>query len=432
MKHVPARIVAAGYVILVLIGTLLLKLLAVHPISFFDAAFTATSALTVTGLTVVNTASHFSGAGQFVLLLLIQIGGLGWLTLALVAARGIGIELGVAEMYVASRENGGRLGSVFAVALGVLRTALVVQGIGACLLAAMLWMNGLRPATALWWGVFHSISAFNNAGFDVTGQGLVLFVGHWGVTLVVAALVFLGGLGFGVLSELRSGFRRRRLSIHTAVVLSVSAILLAVGTLLLYSLDRNGALAGLSEPNRWLAAFFHAVSARTAGFHTVDIAAFSNAGLFVIVLLMFIGASPVSTGGGIRTTTLAVAVSAVVSYGAGNRQVNLAKRQVPDDLIRRALVLIVGAGILLMACTLLLLALEPEITPMALLFEAVSAFATVGLSTGITAELSSAAQMILMLLMLVGKLGLLSVLSISFRRNDSKVQFPTADSMIVG
>lgn len=432
MTRLPVRGIALGYLVLVVVGALALRLTARAPLSMGEALFTATSALTVTGLTVVNTAEHFTPEGHLVLLLLIQVGGLGWITLALGAAAGLGRRPGLAEMRFLMEERGATLGGVMRLSLHVLRTVALLEAAGAAALSLGFWQAGYPAGQAVWWGIFHSVSAFNNAGFDITGVGLVPFRGHWGIVLTVSALIIAGGLGFGVLAELGGLRPRRRLSVHATTVLVMSAILLALGTLLLYGLDRQGLLAGLPESRRWLAAFFHSVSARTAGFNTVDMAGWTPGSLFAIMLLMFVGASPVSTGGGVRTTTAAVALAAIISFGSGWRQVRLGRHQVPEDVLRRALVLLVGAFLLLAAAILALLALEPGLPPLALAFEAVSAFATVGLSTGITAELGALSRAILMVLMLAGKLGVLSVLLLSFGRPESKIQYPPAENLIVG
>lgn len=433
LRWPPAHTIATGYALLNGLGALGLWLAATKPISFLDALFTSTSALTVTGLAVQNTAETWTLPGHLLLLLLIQVGGLGWLTMALGTAVALGKRLGITELRLFTEERGGTMGSILRLSAVVFRTVAMVEGVGAVLLALFFWQAGLPPGQALWWGVFHSVSAFCNAGFDITGNSLVPFRDNWGIVLTVAGLILVGGLGFGVVGEV-AGYRPRggKLSTHARTVLATSALLVVAGTVLLYAVDRTGNLAALSEPQRWLTALFHSVSARTAGFNSVDMASWRDASLFLIIVLMFIGASPVSTGGGVKTTTVAVAFAAVRTFVRGMRDVRLGKNRVPDDLVRKSFVLLTGSAALLLASVFLLLAAEPDLPPMALIFEAVSAFATVGLSTGITPQLGVAGRLVILLLMVTGKLGVLAVLSISFQKTESRIQYPAADSLIVG
>ena len=307
----PPRLLALSIAGLILLGTLLLWLpTSAAPgrqTSLLDALFTATSAVCVTGLIVQDTPAHFSTFGQVVILLLIQAGGLGYMTISTLLAVALGRSVTLQERLALQEGlNVQGLDGLLRFALTVLKLTLAFEITGAAVLA-LRWSGELGVGQALWFGLFHAVSAFNNADFALWSDSLMRWRGDLTVNVVITALVIAGGLGFFVLSELLQRRRRTRLSVHTRLVLSASAILLAVGTVALFALESGNprTLGGLPWHEQWLAAWFQSVTPRTAGFNTIDYGAMTAPALFVTMALMFIGASPGSTGGGVKTTTFA-------------------------------------------------------------------------------------------------------------------------------
>ena len=360
----------------ILLGTILLSLPVSHtgavPVRPFDALFTATSAICVTGLTVVETGTAFSPFGQAVILLLIQIGGLG------VAVLGVSVTL-LSGRHMSLRDralireswNVGSFGGLRQLLRKVLLLTICVEAAGA--LAFWACFSRWYPAgEALWIGSFHAVSAFNNAGFDVLGRGdsLVSLGDDLPVNLLTAAMVITGGLGYLVLFEL-FGKRDGKLWLHTKVVLLMTGTLLVGGTAVLY----------FTEDVTLIGAFFQSMSARTAGFATRDLAAFSKAGLFCLCVLMFIGASPGSTGGGVKTTTIFSLGMALHAASSGSRR-QAFHRRVPGDVVERAFLVVIAGIAVLLGGTFLLCIFEPGTEFLRLVFETVSAFGTVGVSMG--------------------------------------------------
>jgi trk system potassium uptake protein TrkH len=413
-------------------------------LGFVDALFTATSAVCVTGLIVVDTATYFTPAGQAWILMLLQAGGLGILTfgtfiLALLGGRHLEME----------EAAGGHAAFLRYVSLrGLLRTVMAltftVEAIGAVALWIG-WRGRFGPGEALWHAVFHSVSAFCNAGFSTFSDSLVgvrtspLTVG------TVSALVVLGGLGFIVVEDLRArwlGRTARRLSVHARLVLTSTGILLGVGLLLFLLLESRtgGVLIGLPWPHRLLNAFFMAVTPRTAGFNTVDYDALTNPGLMLTVVLMGIGGSPGSTAGGMKTVSVSLLVLLLWSRLRGRRHVAAFDRTIPWETIHRAIGLVIGGGAVLVVGTFLLMTTESlthgagERAGLArLLFESTSAFSTVGLSMGSTPRLSVPGRLVVAVLMFVGRVGPAAVLAAMFtarRAKRSEVRFAHEDVIL--
>lgn len=383
-------------------------------LGFIDALFTATSAVCVTGLIVVDTATYFSPLGQTWLVILIQLGGLGLLTfttLVLMSFR----ERTPLEMEEAV---GGHTHRLIAGAPGsVLRSVLLVtfslEAAGA-LGFWLFWQGELGPIGAAWPAVFHAVSAFCNAGFSIFSDSLVGFHTSAPTLLVASLLIIVGGLGFVVIQDLRARFvtgERRRLTVHTRLVLASTAVLLIGGALLYLVFEWSGVLAGLPVGAKSLNAGFMSVTARTAGFNTVDYDALSNAALFLTVLLMLVGGSPNSTAGGFKTTTLALLGLLFVAKLRGDQAVSVAGRSVPEGTIQRAAGVVIGGTFLLGISVFLLLILESEVGAtdridfLRLLFDAHSAFGTVGLSMGATPTLSGAGRLLISFLMFLGRVG---------------------------
>ena len=423
----PALALVYYYAAAILTGALLLATpLAANgePLAFIDALFTATSAHCVTGLSVFDTGTRLSLFGQCVLLLLIQVGGLGIMTFSVylfiylrigISARGRWI---INETLMATPVSSWR-----ELISGIIVMTLVIEAAGALLLSfAFVPRLGFWPG--IYSAVFHSISAFCNAGFSLFADNLISFRNNALVNVTVMALIILGGIGFLVIRELLAYYRGRRkkkgrparLSLHTKLVLVTTIFLIVYGTALIAWLEANDALAGMPLMEGFWTAIFQSVTARTAGYNTIDLNLFRTPTLFLIIFLMFVGASPGSAGGGVKTTSLALFFAIFYNRLKGSPHTSLFRRTIPDEVITKALVLVLLAIILIsLALFALMVAQSPDLaheTPREFLgytFEAVSAFGTVGLSIGATAKLNTAGKAIIILLMFVGRVGLLTM-----------------------
>ena len=406
-KLSPGRIVVLGFAFVILTGSLILWLPisaneGVH-VNYIDALFTSTSAVCVTGLIAVDTADTFNVFGRTVVALLIQIGGLGVTCVGvgfiLLAGKKIGIH---GRVLIRDSMNLTTVKGVVALVESILFMTLLFEGIGA-FLSFLVFSRDYPALDALGISVFHSVAAFNNSGFDILGglTNLIPYQDNVLLNLTTCGLIIFGGLGFLVIREVWAKRSWKKLSLHSKVVILTSAVLLAAGTILLK----------MTEEITWLGALFQSTSARTAGFSTYPIGNFSNAGLFVLTILMFLGASPGSTGGGIKTTTTFVLVKSMFS-AATNRHCSAFKRRISPEVISQAFIItILALGVVCMQ-TFLMCLVEPEYDFMKLLFETVSAFGTVGLSTGITPDLNGCAKLILVLTMFIGRLGPLTITTI--------------------
>lgn len=387
----------------ILLGTVLLSLPVSHtgavPVRPFDALFTATSAICVTGLAVVETGTAFSPFGQAVILLLIQVGGLGVAVLGVSVAMLSGRHMSLrARALIRESWNVGSFGGLRQLLRKVLILTISVESAGALAFWAC-FARWFPAGKALWIGAFHAVSAFNNAGFDILGRGdsLISLGDDLCVNLLTAAMVITGGLGYLVLFDL-FGRRKRKLQLHTKVVLLMTGILLAGGTVVLY----------LTEDISLIGAFFQSMSARTAGFSTRNLAAFSKAGIFALCVLMFIGASPGSTGGGVKTTTVFALGMAICAASSGTRR-QAFHRRVPGDVVEKAFLVVIAGITVLLTGTFLLCIFEPGKDFLRLMFETVSAFGTVGVSMGLTPELCTASRCVVIVLMFLGRLGPMTV-----------------------
>lgn len=422
----PPRVIALGFALTILVGSGLLMLPGcVRPgvsLRYIDALYTASSAVCVTGLITVDPADTFTGVGQAILGLLIQIGGLG------VATMGAGIMLAMGRrMDLRSRNivreavNAASGQGIVSLVRGIFLTTAVIETAGALLsLPSFLRDHSFGRAVGI--SLFHAVASFNNAGFDILGGGTSLIPYREDVllNLVTCGMIVLGGIGFPVLRELRrKRLRWRKLSMHARVVLSVSAVLTVGGMLLLK----------LTESMSWMGALFHSVSARTAGFSTYAMGGFTQPGLLVMLFLMLIGASPGSTGGGVKTTTLFVLWQGVRS-AATNRSERAFRYSVPRTAFRKAAVILLLALGVIFTGTYLLILLEPTVSLRDALFEITSAFATVGLSTGITAGLGTGAKLLSVLIMYIGRLGPLTVATLWYFSRGERVRFPQGDIAI--
>ena len=410
----PAQTILLGFASIMVVGGVLLSLPVAaadgRPTPFIDALFTATSATAVTGLVVVDTATHWSLFGQLVILTLIQVGGFGYMTTAMLLALLVGRRIGLRErMVLAESYNLYALGGIVRFTKMVILVTLAIEGTGALLLA-LRWAPEVGLPRGIYWGLFHAVSAFNNAGFDVMGNfaSLTRYVTDLPVNLIVTGLIILGGLGFGVLMNLRDGLRR--LTLHSKIVLSTSLGLILIGALgiLLFEFANPGTLGPLGWSGRALAAFFQSVTPRTAGFNTVQIGKMHDATLMLLVILMFIGASPGGTGGGIKTTTFMAPLAVILAQLRGYPEATLFKRRLPSVVIYKA-VTIALLGLAFVVTMSILLTLTERVAFLPALFEVASGFGTVGLSTGITPSLSTLGKAIIMVTVFTGRVGLLTL-----------------------
>lgn len=407
----------AGFAIAILLGAGLLMV----PISVAGpggapplvALFTATSAVCVTGLTVVDTAVYWTGFGQVVIMVLIQLGGLGIMTAASLITILLARRLGLRSKLVASASvRAVGIGDVRRVVKGVAATSALVELVVATILAARLALSyHTGIGRAIWEGVFTAISAFNNAGFALHSQNLMGFVDDPWILLPITGAIIIGGLGFPVLFELRRHLRfPARWSMHVKLVLTGTAVLLVLSTAVLTALEwANPATLGPMEtPDKLLAGFFSAVVTRTAGFNAIDVGAMTTQSLFTQDLFMFIGGGPAGTAGGVKITTFGVLLAIIITELRGETAVNIFKRRLARSVHREALTVALLAVALVVAGTWYLL-LITHFTLDQILFEVISAFGTVGLSTGITDALPPSGQILLILIMFVGRLGPITI-----------------------
>jgi len=421
-KLSPAALLLYSYLAVILAGALLLWLpwaTVSGRIPFIDALFTAASAVCVTGLIVVDTGSYFSPAGQAVILVLIQAGGLGIMTITVALYRLIGRRVPLEQrMAVQDVFTHTPRRDIYDLIRSVVTFTVVVEAAGVVGLFVF-FSRQFPPARALYLSVFHSVSAFCNAGFSLFSDSFMNYRTSPLLNGTICGLIILGGLGFPVIFELLSLFRKKRngrfmLSVQAKTVLLTSAVLIVAGALMFLITETLVAKADPSSPATWLTALFQSVTARTAGFNTVDIASLGDATLALLIFLMFFGASPGSCGGGIKTTTLAVLSLNTLSRLRGKQRVDLFKRSIPPETVHKSISLFIISVALISLALYGLLFLQ-EMVPtgwrsdrpfLGYLFEVVSAFGTVGLSMGATPNLNTGAKILVIVLMLIGRLGI--------------------------
>ncbi|HJC32880.1 MAG TPA: H(+)-transporting ATPase [Candidatus Anaerobutyricum faecale] len=425
-RQSPGRIIALGFLSVILIGSVLLML----PCSvkdgvtlrYIDALYTSTSAVCVTGLIAVDAGDTFTPLGQTFLALLIQIGGLG------VTAVGAGVIIAIGKKVNMKGRNlireamnldSGRGLVIFV--RDIFITTVIIELSGA-LLSFLVFIRDYPPIRAIGISLFHSVAAFNNSGFDILGnfQNLIPYRDNVLLNVVTCALIILGGIGFLVIREVcAKRFRWKKLSMHAKVVISMSIVLIIVGAVMLK----------FTENITWMAAFFHSISARTAGFSTYPLGTFSQSGLLVLTVLMFIGASPGSTGGGIKTSTFFVLLQGIKS-AATNKDEKAFRYAVPKNAFRKAAVIATLAVGVVIVGTYLMTIMEPDIPLADLLFEITSAFGTVGLSTGITPDLCDGAKFLSIVIMYIGRLGPLTIASLWYFTRGDRVSYPEGNIAI--
>lgn len=426
--------IAVGFLIIILCGTFLLML----PVSdrrmqgtdFLSALFTATSATCVTGLVVADTYQHFSLFGQIVILLMIQVGGLGFVTIGVRVLLMMGKKIGLADRgLLKDSVNALALGGIVRLTKLIIKGTLLIEGIGALLLSIR-----FIPEFGFWEGIyysiFHAVSAFCNAGFDLMGRfeaysSLVRYANDWLVNLTVISLILIGGLGFLVWNDLiKNRLAFRKYSLHTKMVLTALVVLVVVPSLLFWGLERSGVLGTLSPSGQFWGALFAAVTPRTAGFNTTDVAGMGDAGKILTLVLMLIGGNPGSTAGGVKTTTVMVLLCYIVSMIQHRDGVNVYGRRLEDGMIEKAAVVFTLTLTLAVTASFCICAVDR--LPMSdVLLETFSAVNTVGMSTGITRQTGVFSRMVLILLMYCGRIGSLSfALAFTDKRRKSSVRQP--------
>ena len=445
----PARIITFSFFLAILAGTLLLSLpfsTALGRIRLSDALFTATSAVCVTGLSVVDIGTTFTRFGQIVIMILIQLGGLGIMTFSAFFLSLLGRRASITDRF-AFRMITEKFASVnlFRALLAILSVTLVLEGLGAAFL--FLRFQEMFPfPKALYYSIFHAISAFCNAGFSLFPESLIGFQEEFLVPAVMMTLIFLGGLGFFVLTDAVEKIgnfilRRKsfRVSLHAKIVLTTTVFLILSGTVIIWLLERGNLLSSLPLPLQIWNALFQSITPRTAGFNTLQISSLSDATLFFIGILMFIGGAPASTAGGIKVTTFGIFLAMVWCQARGREGTSLFKRKVPQQVIARSLAILVASFALINLMTFLLAISEHQGLPpvlassrfLSLFFEVLSAFGTVGLSMGLTPTLTLTGKLLIIFTMFVGRLGPLTLALAVAARRPSEVHFEYAEEEVI-
>ena len=427
----PSGVLMLTYLLLVAVGSVLLVLpLSTHtPISWSDAIFTATSAVTVTGLVVVDTGAGFTLFGQAVILMLIQLGGLGIVTFAVLILSMLGLPIGLSpRIYLRNELNQTSMSDLLRMALVILRVVVLFELAGTIALA-FVFVPEFGWATGMWQAVFHAVSAFNNAGFGLFPDSFTRWAGHPIVNITVPLLIVVGGIGFSVLTDLYRHRRWRLFSLHTRLMLAGTAVLAAWSIVTFAVLEWNnpGTLGQFQAAgDKLMASVFQALTTRTAGFNSVDMAALTDSTALMFILLMFIGGGSASTAGGIKVTTFLVMLLATVAFLRRRSQPVAFRRSLGHAEIMKVLAL-VSLALFVVATSTFVLSLGHDLDFIDLLFEAVSAFGTVGLSRGITGELDQLGRGIIVGLMFVGRVGPLVLGMFLATRIPPRVRYPSGE-----
>lgn len=439
-KLSPTQFVVLSFAVVISMGVLLLSLPFSNHQKVFtpivDTLFTATSAVCVTGLVTLETGTYFTMFGQFVILLLIQIGGLGLMTFTTMMFVVLGRRISLRDrMLIAEQFNQNQLSGAIKLVLSIATLTGVIELIGALFLSIR-FIPQFGVAKGIWFSVFHSVSAFCNAGFDLLGDGrfrsLIDYANDPIVSLTICALIILGGLGFTVIKDVNSKRSWRKLNLHSKVVLASTAVLLMIGIVGFFSMEYGNpnTLGALDWPGKILASIFQGVTPRTAGFATVDFGKVEPETALLTILLMFTGASPSSTGGGVKTTTIATLIFMLwFMVRTGNDPI-IFNRRISTEAMDKAMYIVL-IGILIVSFSTILILSAESFSLQQVLFEVVSAFGTVGLSTGITSSLTSFSKIVLIITMFIGRVGGLSLALALFRKYDShNVQWPEENILI--
>ncbi|TCZ75915.1 Trk family potassium uptake protein [Paenibacillus albiflavus] len=428
----PSQTLVIGFALIILVGTCLLMLpfasTSGESLRFVDALFTATSATCVTGLVVVDTGSSFTMFGQIVIICLIQIGGLGFMSFATLFALALRKKISLRERLLLKESlNAGSMEGIVRLFRKLALYAFTIEGVAAVILSIR-WSFDLGVSKGIYFGIFHAISMFNNAGFDLFGSisgefsSLTSYANDIVVNVVVMALIILGGIGFIVMADVMEKKSFKKFSLHTKVVLTTTGFLIVFGALIIFIFEYLNAstMGPLDVGGKILASFFQSVTTRTAGANTVDLSSLRQATQFFMIILMFIGASPGSTGGGIKTTTFTVLMGALISMIRGKEDIVLFHNRLAKDRILKAVTLTLFALGLVIIVSMVLSTTEDR-SFLAILFEVTSAFGTVGLTMGITASLTTVGKILILLTMFIGRLGPLTLAIAIGPKNDKEL-----------
>ena len=432
------RMIAFGFLAVILMGTLLLSL----PIAarsgvrtpLIDCFFTATSATCVTGLTVLDTYMHWSSFGHVIILVLIQIGGLGFMTIITMFSIFTRKHISLYERRLLMQSAGTiRLSGIITMIKRVVIGTFCVEGMGAVFLS-LRFCPKLGFAKGLWYAVFHSVSAFCNAGFDLMGRfNEVSLTGYYNdplVCITLMVLIVIGGLGFLVWSDvIKCRFVLKKMELHSKLVLTVTALLVFGGAAVLFMTEKNGAFKGMTTGEQVLSAFFQSITLRTAGFFTFDQSKLSNSGYILSTLLMFIGGSPGSTAGGVKTTTMAVAFLNLISVARNNDDVVIFKRKINNKVVIQS-VAIIGIHILMASIAIFIICYLEPIGLREVIYESVSAISTVGISMGITSDFNVASKLFIAGLMYSGRIGGMTIV-LAIAENSHKVKLERPEEKIL-
>lgn len=430
----PPSILALGFLVLMLIGTLLLKLpfATTTPISWIDAFFTATSAVTITGLAVFNIGTTLTLFGQLVLTFLIQVGGVGFMTFAVIAALSLAARMGIRHQALAQEVMGQTsLAKVTHVAKAVLVYSSIFETIGFICLT-LVWQEQLGWGKAGYYGFFHAISAFNNAGFALFPNSMIDYAGHVSINLIISGLYILGGIGFVVLMDLKENQRWVKLQTNTKIVLSATVILNVFAFLLIWLLEsqNTATIAALPLHDQALISWFQATVPRSSGFNSIPIADMTDASTVLMLMLMFIGGGSLSTAGGIKIGTFVVLLLATRSFLRRHNEVRVFRHTISPQAVMKALAVTSITTMLIFIGIFLLTAIEKDVDFLDVVFEVVSAVCTVGLSRGLTEHLSSSSEVLLSFMMFAGRLGPLTLAYFIATPQTSRVRYPAAQVQI--
>ena len=439
----PTQILPIGFLTIILFGTIILML----PIStnngslsFLNALFTATSATCVTGLVVVDTGTYFTTFGQSVILALIQFGGLGFMTVATFLFIALGKKISLKErMTMAESLGETQLTGILRLALNILKVTFFIEIIGACALAIR-FIPLYGAIKGIWYSIFHSVSAFCNAGFDLIGNyaSFTAFVTDPLLCFTIIALIIIGGLGFGVVMDVYRNHKFSALRAHSKLVLCVTAFLLLAGTILFLALEYNNpnTIGNLGFLDKLMASFFQSVTTRTAGFNTIDQLSLTDSSKMISIVLMFIGGAPAGTAGGIKITTIAVLILVVRALIKNRTDIEVFKRRLPKSIISKSLaIFLIGISALMVA--VMIISTNEQFTAVGQagflnqLFEVASAMGTVGLSTGVTGNASELTKVVLCVLMFMGRVGLLTIaFALGSKSDKSVIKYPEEDILV--
>lgn len=429
----PSARIASGFFLLIIIGTFLLKIpyATTEPLSWMDTLFTATSAVTVTGLIVVNTGTAFTIFGQTVIMVLMQLGGLGLMTFAvsvfLLLKRKVGMRQ---RMLIQESLNQNTTGGLVQLVRGLIVFALGIEAIGFVLLSFK-WIPEFGWARGAYVSLFHTIAAFNNAGFSIWADNLSAYQSDPIVTLTITSLFLLGGIGFTVLLDVWHHRKFKLLSLHSKIMIVGTFVINIVALLLIFAIEYSNpeTLGNLSIGGKILASYFQALTPRTAGFNSVNIAGLYPATLLLTTLLMFVGAGSASTGSGIKLSTFIVLLLTPLTILSGKKETSIFGRTIKDTAILRALTITIISLSLVFLATFIL-TLTEQASFMEILFEVVSAFGTVGLTIGLTPHLSVTGKIVIMMVMFTGRIGSLTIASILARKKETFIRFPKEDVFV--